>query len=76
MFVGFMLILLFGLALCAAKGHQIHQEELEKYRPLESFVELKGGEFFMGINDREGFNGEYPPRKAIVEPFRYPFNNY
>lgn len=47
------------------------QDELEKHKSLESFVELKGGEFFMGINDREGVNGEHPARKAIVAPFRY-----
>lgn len=47
------------------------EDELEKHRALESFVELKGGEFFMGINDREeGVNGEHPQRKAIVSPFR------
>ncbi len=40
------------------------------YKPLESFVELKGGKFLMGINDREGVNDEYPQRQAIVKPFR------
>lgn len=44
--------------------------ELDKHRALESFVELKGGEFLMGVNDREGVNNEYPQRKAIVAPFR------
>lgn len=48
----------------------LEEEELERHRGLESFVELKGGEFFMGINDREGVNDEYPHRKALVNPFR------
>ena len=44
--------------------------ELEKHRPYESFVELTGGEFMMGINDHNGVNYEYPHRKASVKPFR------
>lgn len=60
------------LIIVETSGQQkAHQEELEKFRPLESYVDLKGGEFFMGINDREGVNGEYPHKKAIVQPFRY-----
>ena len=40
------------------------------YNHFESIVELKGGEFRMGINDRYGVNGEYPQRFAKVKPFR------
>ncbi|CAF0877384.1 unnamed protein product [Brachionus calyciflorus] len=54
-------------------------DEIENYRSLESFVELKGGDFIMGVNDREGgVNYEYPAKKAHVEPFRillYPVTN-
>jgi formylglycine-generating enzyme required for sulfatase activity len=59
-------------------------QHLESFRPYDSFVELKGGEFQMGINDRSGVNHEYPARHAKVAPFRihlYPvtiasFKNY
>lgn len=65
------LLLLFELSV----SHNV--DELEKHRNLESFVELKGGDFFMGINDRKGVNGEHPMRKGIVSPFRciYKINN-
>ena len=49
---------------------QIDEDVLLSYRNLDSFVELKGGEFMMGVNDNSGVNGEYPQRKAIVHPFR------
>lgn len=44
--------------------------ELDKYRNLESFVELKGGDFIIGINDRSGVNYEHPQKMAHVDPFR------
>lgn len=53
-------------------------DDLNKYRGLDSFVELKGGDFIMGINDRTGVNYEYPTKKAHVKPFRilmYPVTN-
>lgn len=52
--------------------------ELDKYRNLDSFVELKGGDFVMGINDRAGVNYEHPQKMAHVEPFRilmFPVSN-
>ena len=54
----------------SAQALQIDEDVLLSYRNLDSFVELKGGEFMMGINDKNGVNGEYPERKAIVHPFR------
>jgi formylglycine-generating enzyme required for sulfatase activity len=48
-------------------------QDLEKYRAYESFIEVKGGDFLMGINDRDGNNYEYPQRKATVKPFRFRF---
>ena len=48
-----------------------HTDDLvEKLRHLESFVELRGGSFRMGINDRHGMNMEYPLKQAHVSPFR------
>lgn len=44
--------------------------DLDQYKPYESYVELRGGQFIMGVNDREGVNHEYPPREAKVAPFR------
>ncbi len=43
---------------------------VDKLRHLESFVELRGGSFRMGINDRHGINMEYPIKQAHVQPFR------
>jgi formylglycine-generating enzyme required for sulfatase activity len=58
------------LLIRAARAQNI-DEELVKYKALESFVNLRGGEFLMGINDRQGgVNGEHPQRRAIVSPFR------
>lgn len=64
-FVLFHVVVVFGIV-----ASTIVQDELEAHRALESFVELEGGEFFMGINDREGVNFENPQRKAVVTPFR------
>jgi len=48
-----------------------HIDDLvEKLRHLESFVELRGGTFRMGINDRHGINMEYPIKQAHVHSFR------
>lgn len=48
-----------------------HIDELvDKLRHLESFVELQGGSFRMGINDKNGINMEYPIKQAHVKPFR------
>lgn len=49
---------------------------VDQLRHLESFVELKGGHFRMGINDRDGINGEYPFKQTFVKSFRltlFPF---
>lgn len=40
------------------------------YKHFESIVELKGGDFIMGIADKNGINNEYPQRLAKVKPFR------
>ena len=62
---------IFTFTLCLTVNTQrVTEEYLNKYRALESFVELKGGKFMMGVSDRFGFNGEYPQRFAIVKPFR------
>jgi hypothetical protein len=54
------------------KAHpEITEDLVNFYKPLESFVELKGGKFLMGVNDRDGVNNEYPQRQAAVKPFRY-----
>ncbi len=45
-------------------------EDLLKYKHLDSYVELRGGDFLMGINDKEGHNFEYPQRKGIVKAMR------
>ena len=48
-----------------------HVDDLvNKLRHFESFVELRGGAFRMGINDRHGLNNEYPVKQAHVQPFR------
>lgn len=48
-----------------------HLDDLvDQLRHLESFVELRGGTFRMGINDRHGVNMEYPIKQAHVQPFR------
>ena len=48
-----------------------HIDDLvDKLRHFESFVELRGGDFRMGINDRHGLNMEYPIKQAQVQPFR------
>lgn len=59
------------LSICTIWINCVQIDELEKFRTYDSFVELKGGDYLMGINDREGVNFEYPQRKAIVRPFRY-----
>jgi formylglycine-generating enzyme required for sulfatase activity len=43
---------------------------VDKLRHLESFVELRGGSFYMGINDPDGINMEFPVKLAHVQPFR------
>ncbi|CAF1046283.1 unnamed protein product [Adineta steineri] len=43
---------------------------VDKLRHFESFIELQGGYFEMGINDVNGINMEYPAKKAYVQPFR------
>lgn len=43
---------------------------VDRLRHLESFVELRGGSFRMGINDRHGINMEYPVKQAHVNSFR------
>lgn len=48
-----------------------HIDDLvEKLRHLESFVEVRGASFRMGINDRHGMNMEYPLKQAHVKAFR------
>ena len=48
-----------------------HIDDLvNKLRHFESFVELRGGNFRMGINDRHGINMEYPIKQAYVKSFR------
>ena len=48
-----------------------HIDDLvDKLRHFESFVELRGGSFRMGINDRHGINMEYPIKQVFVKPFR------
>ncbi|CAF3289538.1 unnamed protein product, partial [Rotaria sp. Silwood2] len=48
-----------------------HIDDLvDKLRHLESFVELQGGSFRMGVNDRHGINMEFPIKQAHVKPFR------
>jgi formylglycine-generating enzyme required for sulfatase activity len=48
-----------------------HIDDLvNKLRHLESFIELRGGSFRMGVNDRHGLNMEYPIKQAHVQPFR------
>lgn len=52
--------------------HCQHVDNLvDKLRHLESFVELRGGSFRMGINDRHGINMEYPVKQGHVNAFRY-----
>ena len=52
-------------------GQCQHTDDLvDKLRHFESFVELRGGAFRMGINDRHGLNNEYPVKQAHVHPFR------
>ena len=63
-------IILFFEIFYFINGHK-PDSTLDKFKPYESFVEIKGGEFMMGINDREGVNHEYPLKKAKVKPFRY-----
>ncbi len=51
--------------------HCQHIDDLvDKLRHLESFVELRGGSFRMGVNDRHGMNMEYPIKQAHVQSFR------
>ena len=51
--------------------HCQHIDDLvDKLRHLESYVELKGGTFRMGVNDRYGINMEYPIKQAQVQSFR------
>lgn len=64
-----MLILVFLLPILIQCQHI--DNLVEKLRHLESFVELKGGSFRMGVNDRHGINMEYPVKQAHVQPFRY-----
>ena len=64
------ILLLFSLVFLSIKA-DFTNNEYEKYRSYESFVELKGGDFLMGSDDRDGVNHEYPQRKASVKPFRY-----
>lgn len=53
-----------------SQTQEYKKDDLIQFKPLESYVELKGGDFLMGINDREGYNYEYPQRKGIVKPMR------
>ena len=46
------------------------KDELNKYRRFESYVELRGGSFQIGIMDRNGINFENPQRSARTDPFR------
>lgn len=58
------------IASIAAVGGQNIDSLVDKLRYLESFVELRGGSFHMGVNDPEGVNMEFPIKLAHVEPFR------
>ncbi|CAF0856803.1 unnamed protein product [Adineta ricciae] len=53
------------LALCQDLDDLVNQQ-----RHLESFVELRGGSFYMGINNPDGINMEFPARLAYVRSFR------
>ena len=71
------ILALFSLVLLnAVNARRALNSEFEKYRAYESFVELKGGDFLMGTDDRDGINHEYPQRKASVKPFRFLFLSY
>ncbi|CAF3754821.1 unnamed protein product [Rotaria socialis] len=63
-----MWIFIFFLPIIAQCQHI--DELVDKLRHLESFVELQGGNFRMGINDRQGINMEYPIKQGHVKPFR------
>ena len=65
-----LLMLIVSILVRSYDGQQISEDLLNHYKPLDSFVELKGGDFFMGVNDHNGVNYEYPPRWAKVHPFR------
>jgi formylglycine-generating enzyme required for sulfatase activity len=63
-----MLIFIFFLPILT---HCQHIDDLvDKLRHFESFIELRGGSFRMGVNDRHGINMEYPIKQAHVQPFR------
>lgn len=65
------LILFMRALLVLAETEKITEDLLNLYKPLDSFVVLKGGNFHMGINDPEGLNNEFPMRFSYVKPFRY-----
>lgn len=60
----------FVFALISACRGEHLDELVDQFRHFESFVELKGGKFSMGVNDRHGINGEFPLKVAVVQPFR------
>lgn len=63
-------MLIFYLFLPILIQSQRIDDLVEKLRHLESFIELRGGSFRMGVNDRHGVNMEYPVKQAHVQPFR------
>ena len=56
--------------LVMAQMEKITEDLLNFYKPLDSFVALRGGDFHMGINDPEGLNNEFPMKFSHVNPFR------
>ncbi len=68
----FWFIILFSNGLLVfTETNKVTEDLLNSYKPLESFVALRGGDFHMGINDPDGTNNEFPMRYSNVKPFRY-----
>ncbi|XP_070560402.1 inactive C-alpha-formylglycine-generating enzyme 2-like [Ptychodera flava] len=69
------LFCLFVVAYCKKDKQVMSDADLEKY---EELIQLKGGKFLMGTNEKNARDGEGPQRKASVKPFsimKYPVTN-
>jgi formylglycine-generating enzyme required for sulfatase activity len=65
----FLKLIIFNVLLKLCKS-QASDKDILSYKHLESFVELTGGEFSMGVSDIDGINYEHPLKRAIVKPFK------
>lgn len=65
----FVKIIIINVLLNLSKS-QTSDRDITNHKHLESFVELSGGEFLVGINDIDGIHYEHPFKRALVKPFR------